>query len=148
MFERTSYLSLHGGALEYTVQKLERMGWNGRFDGDMAITPPEGTGFEFECRHDTFNGKPVERWEMAGYGGGGNGLDITPLDVGQIDRLNALYAQMKGTQVASTATPAAAPVATPDAVPAQAAPASPAAPGGPGSAPGAAGTIPDSDIPF
>jgi hypothetical protein len=74
--ERTVYLSMSGGAKEYTKKKLTSLGYQAvetvegepriRFDAAVVAEPVELT-----CRHETYNGRDVERWDLANWGGGG-----------------------------------------------------------------------------
>ena len=57
------FLSFNGGAEQYTLDKLRRLGWNGDVDN-----PEFAVGQEpviLNCKHDTYNGATKEKWDLA-----------------------------------------------------------------------------------
>lgn len=58
------YLPLSGDAFEYTVKKLDAIGWNGDFGhmlfGDDAYSP----GIDVSLRYEEYKGKERERWDI------------------------------------------------------------------------------------
>lgn len=93
---RTVYLYTTDAAWPYTREKLERLGWNGNTD-----TPEfsAGTNIELRCRHDEYQGKTTEKWDIA------PGMKAAaPTD--KRKRLEALW-RAGGGKVAATAKPPA-----------------------------------------
>jgi len=66
---RSMYLSMSGGAWPYTRQKLEALGFNGDFDNPQ-FDPQKSSNFEVLCKHDEYEGKTTEKWDLANWGGG------------------------------------------------------------------------------
>lgn len=108
-FEAYIHWSLAGGAQQYTMEKLERIGFNGDFGN------PEfdfGDGVSLWCKHDDYNGKTKEKWDLSREGGG-----IEPVeDQDAIRRFNAIYKEK-----CSPKPKAATPPPTPEPAPAGAA---------------------------
>lgn len=89
-FERSMFLSLHANAKGYSQEKLRILDFNGDFD------EPEFTkeGVALTCRHEMYEGKSRERWELTAYQGG----DFNPekTDGETIRTLNAWWAATRG----------------------------------------------------
>ncbi len=120
--DRRVYLSLSGAAWSYTERKLLSLGFNGDFLApgfDQAIVTK---GTQLECTENNYGGKISERWDLLGFGGGG---EIERMPEGEARKLNARWK----TSVSRQTKPEGAPAAPP---PAQPAPA--AASGGPSAA--------------
>lgn len=95
--QRTAYLALTDAAWGYTQEKLNRLAFNGDFDAPEFTREPA----LFECRHDTYEGKTREKWDLAG--GGTGAPDKAASDV--IRKLNSRW------KAAAAARPAAGPAA-------------------------------------
>lgn len=78
-FERTVFLSLSGGAKDYTKKKMASLGWTGPpktekdpQTGEQLLVMPEGVsdaGVQLMCKHEDYNGQTQERWDLANWGG-------------------------------------------------------------------------------
>lgn len=97
---RTCNMFLSEASWPYTEKKLAFLGFNGDFD-DIKFTEPRAW---FECRHEEYKGKQVERWELAG--GGGKAPEKASSDV--IRTFNAKWKQSQTSKA-----PAAKPKAPP-----------------------------------
>lgn len=88
--KRTVFLYLSDQSMPYTMPKLEKLGFNGDF-AKPELSPPSdwNGGIMVECKHETYEGKPREKWELAG--AGGDGMQHQELSADQIRRLNALW---------------------------------------------------------
>lgn len=81
--ERSVYLSMKGGAADYTQKKLQSLGIGVsgppemvEEDGDQVVVLPEGIADEFielKAAENTYNGSVTIRWDIAKWGGGGMG---------------------------------------------------------------------------
>jgi hypothetical protein len=84
---RTVWLYLSEAAREFTLDKLQRLGFNGDFSrpdfGDEMKS-----GIEVVCEHDTFDGKLREKWQLKG----GGQIEHTAPCADIIRKLNAMYA--------------------------------------------------------
>lgn len=86
--QRRVYLSLSGGAEPYTLEKLERLHFNGDFR-NVQLSPDNG-GCELDCYQDTYNGATKMKWELAT--GAASEVEPAPDDV--VRQLNAKWAAM------------------------------------------------------
>ncbi len=110
--DRRIYLSLTGGAWQYTEKKLLALGFNGDFVSpgfDHAIV---SKGTQLECSANTYEGRTSEKWELAGYGGGG---EIERMPENEARKLNARWKTSVRRQAKPDGAPAAPP-ASPDPV--------------------------------
>jgi len=89
--ERTVYLYLSEGAFPYTVEKLDRLGFNGDFENPSLSGIADGVGVE--CVHEDYQGSPHEKWELPS-DGAKTREHATPTS-DSVRRLNALYANHK-----------------------------------------------------
>lgn len=87
-FQRRLFWSFSENAAEYTYKKLERVGFQGNFD---TMTFSEH-GVVVECRHETYENKVGDKWELEGSGGG----EIQPADQKTIMDLNARWKNRHG----------------------------------------------------
>jgi hypothetical protein len=58
------YLFATPKAGPYTIDKLDALGWARGTTNPMRFDPTKATAF-LECRHETYQDKKRERWEMA-----------------------------------------------------------------------------------
>lgn len=79
------YLTLDGAAMPYSEQKLEALGFNGDFERPVFES---ANGVNLTCRHETYEGKSREKWELADWGGG---REPEPAGADVIRKLNALW---------------------------------------------------------
>ena len=82
-FTRNIYLQMSGNAKPYTKKKLAHLGIG--VDGppetetvgdeELIVLPDgiAGESIELDCKHDSYEGKTKEDWELANWGGGGTG---------------------------------------------------------------------------
>lgn len=127
--ERTTTLWLSDGAMKYSVEKLERLGFNGDY-GNPEFSN-EGP-FSLKCQHEAYTKDDgtqglSEKWNIARGGGGSMGKRVEG-KADLITKLNRSYRASAGD-------------ATPPKPPAPATPPSPAAPSAPPPQSGAAPTI-------
>lgn len=88
--ERSMFLNLHQNTKAYTQEKLRILDFDGNFD-EPGLTKE---GVALTCRHETYEGKTRERWELTAYQGG----DFNPekTDAETIRTLNAWWAATRG----------------------------------------------------
>lgn len=60
---RSVFISLSEKAWPYSKDKLVRLGFNGNFDEPRFSA---GVGVELECKHEIYEGRGGEKWELAG----------------------------------------------------------------------------------
>jgi len=118
--ERTLYLSFSDNAWEYTEKKLLALGFNGDFNAPDFADEAKFEGVELNCRHEEYNGKTTERWELAKWGGA---KEIVKADN---DAIRQLSAKWKSRTAAPAPKPAGRPTPPPPA-PARSLPPAPAA---------------------
>jgi len=70
-FRRDSTWWLTDKRWPQTQKVLEIVGFNGDFKAPAASGDAVDSGMELECRHEDYNGKTHERWDLP-YGGGGS----------------------------------------------------------------------------
>lgn len=87
---------LTGATEQYTIEKLRRI------RADLSTEPPtfSDDDFDWTCKHEDYNGKPQEKWDLAA------GSGIKPMDD---DRRRLLIAKLGSTQPGKPATPPPAP---------------------------------------
>lgn len=117
--ERWIHLSMSGRAAEYTMRKLDAIGFNGDFNDPKvsADAMSDNAGIDLICKHETYNGKPQERFELPF-----DDFEPTPLDATGIRQMNELWRQRN----CGAATVAAKPKPRPSAPPSRPPPAPPA----------------------
>lgn len=71
------------GEIEFALDGFEFL--NPATDGYLDLT---GVEFEAECKHETYENKPKERWSIST---GGGGLSVDPLDDKGVRELNAMF---------------------------------------------------------
>lgn len=73
---RTINLYLSDNAWPFTKEKLERLGFNGSFDDESMDfgDEPKTKGVELYVKHDEYDGKTREKWDLTG----GGGFEHTP----------------------------------------------------------------------
>lgn len=109
--ERTVYLSLEGGAKEYTGKKLTNL----EFDGNFSMSPlgfgKLGQGINLICRHETYNNKLSDKWDLHDWGGGAERKSLSDTEKIQ---LNAWWqATAPKPEAAETPAPAEASASAP-----------------------------------
>lgn len=86
--KRTIYLFISDAAWPYTMEKLNRLGFNGNFGtmdfGDEA----KNRGVQLTCRHEEYKGKSREKWDLFYEGGSASYTEASP---DTIRRLNAKW---------------------------------------------------------
>ncbi len=104
---KKAFWSLSGGAEEYTLNKLRTIGWNGDPENPECSIGSEE--IELTCRHDEYQGKVRERWDIAGGG--------KPMDRNRARNLAAKFKSTAGVQRPTTPPPSrqAPPKSTPPA---------------------------------
>lgn len=85
-FDRTLFLSLSGGAVPYTEDKLLVLGFNGNY-GNMEFTVEQ---VSLNCKHGSYDGQAREEWELAEWRGGGS-PELTPASDNDIKLLSAQW---------------------------------------------------------
>jgi len=91
--ERTIYLYITENTAEYVLRDLERIGFD---KSSFRFLDPQANGFhnfadaEFEgfCDHEEYEGKVNEKWRFAKPRGQ---QDVTPLEDGEVRKLDALF---------------------------------------------------------
>ena len=81
--QRRMYLSLADGAWPYTQGKLELLGFSGDFENPQFGKPAQ----KLLCRHDEYQGRVTEKWELADYAGG----EVKPASTDVKKRLGAKW---------------------------------------------------------
>lgn len=102
--ERTVYLYVSDSAIQYTDEKLERLGFNGNFEAPEFSNAGD---VELSRKFEVYEGKDQERWDIARGGGGGFEHPAGPADVAR--RLSQRWRAMHGTKPASAPAKPAAP---------------------------------------
>jgi hypothetical protein len=90
---RTLRLYLSDGAMGYSLEKLQRLGFNGDFQAPALNGVADGV--ELECKHESYNGKTQERWDLPAVG-----FVREAPTVDLIRRLNAQYKQAMASKAA------------------------------------------------
>ena len=91
-YARTVNLYLTEKAIDFSLQRLYRLGWQGQsfvdLDGDSPVHSFAGQQIELVCRHDHSGGKTYDNWEFPP-------LDSQPVksDPAVAKRLDALYGE-------------------------------------------------------
>lgn len=62
--ERRVFLSLHPNARNITQERLQGLGFNGDFENPRFTNVEDGVALR--CKHDEYQGRQVERWDVAG----------------------------------------------------------------------------------
>lgn len=89
--ERWIYLSMSGRAADYTMRKLDAIGFNGDFNNPKASDEAMKDGVDLECFHETYQGRVREKFEIPI-----GDFEPTPLEATGIRELNELWRQRKG----------------------------------------------------
>ena len=114
-YERTIYVYLNDKTVKYTIEKLERLGFDGSSFRQLDPSDPNACSFvgkllELDCRHEEYNGEMSEKWDLA-YAGSGE-LNLTPLEPTEVRKLDALFGKsLSNGKPATKPKPATAPVA-------------------------------------
>lgn len=111
--DRWIFLSMSGGAVDYTMRKLDAIGFNGDFSNPMASNEAMNEGIDLQCFHETYQGRTREKFEipMGDY-------EPTPLDAVAIRQLNEQWRQRNGgTAAAAQPKPRPKPAGPPPASP-------------------------------
>lgn len=67
---RTMFFYMSDKAAEFSIEKLRTIGFNGNFT-EPDVTGDANGGFNVDCKMEVYNGKERDKWELAGFGGGG-----------------------------------------------------------------------------
>jgi hypothetical protein len=100
--QRTIFMYLSDKAYPYTVDKLDALGFNGDF-GKPALAPEHMAGIWVTCKHETYDGKLKERFELPG-----GGIEHKAVTADAIRKINAMYRARKQ-QSGKSATPSTPP---------------------------------------
>lgn len=111
--ERSVYLSLEGGAREYTRDKLESLGFNGNFGVSPLGFGKLGHQINLVCHHETYEGRLSDKWDLHEWGGS---IERKLLSDAEKVQLNAWW-QATAPKVAATETTASPPPPTDDDIP-------------------------------
>lgn len=103
--ERSLYLSLTDNAWEFTEAKLNALGFNGDFEAPEFSPAVRTDGIDLTCAREPYNGKTVERWELARWR-----KDIEPAATDKLHRLNARW---KATTTHRPGPPSSTPTSAP-----------------------------------
>ena len=94
--KRTMFWSLAGGAVPFTMERLDRLEFNGNFDDAMTFGVTATTGMEIICKHSVKpDGGTREEWDIPF---AGNPQEDTAFDPATTRQLTAQWAQHKATQ--------------------------------------------------
>lgn len=63
------YLSFSDKAWEWTEKKLVALGFNNNFDAPDFADDAKTNGVRLKNRHEDYQGKRTEKWELASFGG-------------------------------------------------------------------------------
>ena len=96
-------IALTDNAWPYSQKKLESLGFNGDFGDGMAFTE---TGAKLVCKHDNYEGRIREKWELDGGFG-----ERQQADANTVRKLNALWKAKNGTPKPPAGKPKAPPAA-------------------------------------
>lgn len=93
-FERSMFWALTDNAVTFTVEKLQRIGYDKESFDYLDAEHPDHISFAGQeitvtCKHETWEGKTREKWDLAREGGGG--LKVEAVDKGGLKKLNALF---------------------------------------------------------
>jgi hypothetical protein len=99
----TLYMSFSDAAWPFTEAKLKHLGFNGNFDDPDFSDEAKTEGVDLNCRHEEYNGKMSEKFELANFGGGPKKLE----DKSAINRLQQRWNASNGKK--PTGKPAAPP---------------------------------------
>lgn len=114
---REVFLFLSEGSIDNTMDKLDRLGFGGDF-ANPTFNCPEPV--ELECRHEEWNGKTREKWDL------GFAREHKPLEADETRRLSALWKSRK-----PSGPPSSKPAGRPATPPARASTPPPSKPSGP-----------------
>jgi len=85
--ERRLYLACSNKAWPWTQKKLAMLGFKGDFE-TMEFDPSIiAQGVELTCKHEEYQNRLRERWELANFGGG----EAKALSIEDCKKLNALW---------------------------------------------------------
>ena len=101
--KRHIYLSLTGGAWEYSIEKMKAIGFTGDFD-DIKFNDAVYDGLQINMTLDTYKGRQRERWELP-Y----KGMEPVKADADRIARMSARYRAEAGGGQPPPPSPAEAP---------------------------------------
>ncbi len=87
---RTMFLYLTENAWPITKDKLSALGFNGDFGDGMDFSAEAKDGFQVECRHETYNGKTRDKWDIPG-----KGIQHRAADNATVRKLNAMWKQQR-----------------------------------------------------
>ena len=86
---RTVFLYVSDAAWPYTEEKLTRLGFNGNFGAGMDFSDAaKSDGVQLICKHELYQNKPREKWDLFREGGGMEHTEATP---DTVRRLNAKW---------------------------------------------------------
>jgi hypothetical protein len=97
---RTVFMYLSDGAWPYTVEKIEGLGFNGDFNMPKLAAVEQDGGLWVTCKHETYQGKTKERWDLPG-----KGMEHTAPEADTIRKINAMYKMAKGKPSSKPAPP-------------------------------------------
>jgi len=83
----TVFLYLTEKAWEFSTAKLKALGFNGDFDNPSFDETTISTGVALECRHEEYDGKIRDKWEIAGG-------SVAKAQSNTISKLNARWNQL------------------------------------------------------
>ena len=72
--------------MPYTEKKLKQLGFGGDFAEPTFSPSASKDGVELSCRHEEYDGRTVERWDLARAG-----IEYEPAATDRLHRLNALW---------------------------------------------------------
>lgn len=85
--ERTLWEYLSDAAFQYSIERLNSVGFNGDF-ANPQLSGDHSKGVWVECSVELYDGKQKERWQLAG--GGGSNVEHAQFDSETVRRLTAL----------------------------------------------------------
>jgi hypothetical protein len=91
--ERTMFWYASDKSWDFTRERLERVGFNGNMK-DPQLDEKSAKGLWVECKHETYEGKTRDKWDLPGVGGGGS-IDHGTPDAKTIRVLQSMWGDSK-----------------------------------------------------
>lgn len=92
-YERTVFRVITQKTIDWVLQDLEALGFQGTSFGEIDPTQPRfqdltGKELALYCDHETYEGKTREKWGIYSEGGG---LQVKPLEAQDVRKLDAMF---------------------------------------------------------
>lgn len=107
--DRTVYWHLSDKAWPHTIKRLKAIGFTGDFDAIAFVGEAVDKGVQWVCRHEDYEGKTQERWDLANWGGE---KEHTPPATDQVRKFNARWKSDQSAARVPTGAPPGPPQST------------------------------------